>query len=75
MQVSLSDGDRFGKGKQVTWQLGIDPSLDTNPGIMSYIFLLCQFVGASAQPETMKATKKCTRKSAEAARALKVFAF
>lgn len=52
MQVSLSDGDRFGKGKQVTWQLGIDPSLDTNPGIMGYIFLQCQFVGASAQPET-----------------------
>lgn len=57
MQVSLGDGDRFGQGKQETWELAIDPSLDTNPGIMSYFFLLCQYVEAPAQPKTTESNE------------------
>lgn len=39
----------FHQGKQVTWDLEMDPSLDTNPGITSFFFLLCQFVRAPTQ--------------------------
>lgn len=53
--------------------LGIDPSLDTNPGILCYFFPPCQFVEAPTQLENTESNEKCTRRPAETTRPLKVF--
>lgn len=53
--------------------LGIDPSLDTNPGILCYFFPPCQFVEVPTQLENTESNEKCTRRPAETTRPLKVF--
>lgn len=63
----------FGPGRQVTWDLGIDPGLDTNPGIMSYFFYPVNLWKLPHNQKILKAVGKCTGKSAKAPRTLKVF--